>query len=370
MARERTVSQRLPEGIYKRGNKYRVRTTYKGKSLSGTYATLAEARDGKQELINRAKANEQLSSNNRDTTIKDCLMLWRNSVIPVKCTYVKTEQNRVDNIIDKFERFVAYKVVELTASIIVSEFVDIRRKQKGRGNRYISRTTIKEELNIIRRALDYAHGKDIAAFKHHNNPVTVDSLIADIPVTKKKRRILTDLRTGKSIEQDFIKACSEYGDGSLAYFVELAIYTACRRGELVGLRWEHIDFDKRLMTVKNKNTKKIEGNETRLVPLGAKAIDTFNRMGIKKRGKVFTRYTHPDSITGAIRNIRRKKQYKGKFDGICPHSFRHEAVTRELNKGLTASQVQMLSGHSTTQMLDNYSRQIEEMKKSVVDLID
>ena len=370
MARERTVSKRLPEGIYKRGKKYRVRTTYNGKSISGTYASLAEAKQGKQDLITKAKDNEHLTTHNQNATIKDCLLLWRDKVIPVKCTYVKTEQNRVDNIINKFDKFVNNKVAELTSNMVATEFIDIRRKHKGRGNKYISRSTIKEELNIIRRVLDYAHGKGIAVFKNHINPIVVRSLIADIPNTKRKRRILTDLRTGESIEKEFLKACSSYGDGSLAYFVELAIYTACRRGELLSLCWEDIDFDKRLMTVKNKNTKKREEDETRLVPLGAKAMDVFNRIGIKKRSRVFTTYSHPDSITGAIRNLRKKKQYKGMFNGISPHSFRHEAVTRELNKGLTSSQVQMLSGHTTTQMLDNYSRQIEEMKKSVVDLID
>jgi len=145
MARQRTVSRSLPEGIYKRGSKYRVRTTYKGKSLSGTYRSLAEAKQGKQDLINNAKLNEHLTIHNQDTTIKDCLMLWRDTVIPVKCTYIETEQNRVDNIINKFNEFVEIKVVDLTPNMVVTSYIDVRRKQKGRGNKYISRTTIKEE---------------------------------------------------------------------------------------------------------------------------------------------------------------------------------------------------------------------------------
>ena len=208
----------------------------------------------------------------------------------------------------------------------------------------------------------------MCSFGHTGNPVNVDIALIEIPDDKKIRLPFVRNEEGKSLEKEWIEACRDYSDGTYADFVELAIYSACRRGELVDLTWQDIDIENRLMNVKNKDPQsKVLRRD---VPISKTALAVLERIGIKKRGRVFTKYTRASSLTRAAANIRMKKKYNGKFDGISPHTFRHEAVTRELGKNLKPHTVQLLTGHKTTQMLDNYFHELQQAKKDSVDLFD
>jgi len=370
MAKDRLHFRSLPQGIYKQGKKYRVRTTYKGKSLTGTFDKLngaGGAVEGKALLLEKAKRESQLKEGGADFTLKNCLEVYRDKILPLKnANYIKANQSKVNIIISK-EEITSIKVSELTSTHI-DDYVNLRRKDKGKGRKFVSRRTIKEELQIIRRALEYCVSKKMCVFNYAGNPVNVDIALIEIQDDKRVKLPFVRNEDGESIEKEWLEACKEYSDGSFAYFVELAIYTACRRGELVELQWQDIDIENRLMNVKNKDPK---GRIIRRdVPLSKTALNVLERMGIKKRGRVFETYTSASSITRAASNIRKKKKYNGKFDGISPHTFRHEATTRELNKGLQPHQVQLLTGHKTTQMLDNYFHQLQEQKKNSVDLFD
>jgi integrase len=120
------------------------------------------------------------------------------------------------------------------------------------------------------------------------------------------------------------------------------------------------------MKVRNKDRKR-DGNTLRDVPLGKRALDVLERIGIQDEGPVFPVYSKPDSVTRALARVRKDHPDIPEFEFITPHVLRHTAVTRAQQKGLSPAQVQAMSGHKTTQMLDNYTHL---QAQDVVDLID
>ncbi len=61
-----------------------------------------------------------------------------------------------------------------------------------------------------------------------------------------------------------------------ALALELCILTAARSGEILGMRWDEIDFDKKVWTVPAHRMK--AGREHR-VPLSQRATDILARLG-------------------------------------------------------------------------------------------
>jgi len=243
-------------------------------------------------------------------------------------------------------------------------FRDQRRAEtrlvKGK-EKHISRKTIKDEESLMRRVLEYAED-EWAINLPKGNPVDVRRIMKHIPNDAVKKEAISST----DIEEQLLKACAEYGDGhSLKDLVELGLATGCRRGELVTLKWENIYLDERIMQVRNKDRRN-DGNPYRHVPLNKRSMEVLNRIGVMSSGDVFI-YTNADSVTKALSRVREKNKNIPDFEFITPHTLRHTAVTRAQQKGLNPAQVQAMSGHKTTQMLDNYTHLRAE---DVVDLLD
>jgi len=336
--------------ITQRGNVYRVQV---GKRISGKYTVLfSQTVDTYEDAaVIEAKAKRQLKQGDlgcykatSQITLGDLLLRYKNEVVPEITQYPKREYSKIDALMRR--KMAKVKVVRLKSSHF-ADYRDERRQEKGRGRDRISRKTIKEELSLMRRILEYAKSNWEIVLPDDGNPINVEMLLKTIRNDRKKRKPLPRNSKGKSFEfeRKLIKACENYGDGELALFVRLAIETACRRSALIDLRWEKINVEQRFATVRKKG----QEAETYNVPLSRRAIATLKRLGIKKRGKVFS-WTHPDSVNNAIKRACKRAG----LQHTTPHQFRHEGTTRAQAKGLTAAQTKAVTGHSTTQMLDNY----------------
>lgn len=145
--------------------------------------------------------------------------------------------------------------------------------------------------------------------------------------------------------------------------INIALETAMRLGELIQLRWEDIDFNKRI--AKLHDTK---NGDSRQVPLSQKAMSTFQNMPSKAlRGPIFAMTSHAVSVAFR-RSVKRGRQA---YEASCIkredvpnpcflvdlhfHDLRHEAVSRLFEKGLNVMETASVSGHRTLQMLKRYT---------------
>ena len=165
----------------------------------------------------------------------------------------------------------------------------------------------------------------------------------------------------------------------------LMIVTGCRRGEIMGLQWEKVDFensrvkiDKALVSSKSKgiylgNTKT---SDIRYLNLPAETMNLLRRHKREQlrlqiangdrwqhTGFVFTTddgsHMNPDSITGWLHDFSRRHN----LPHINPHAFRHTVASVLLANGTDIVTVSKQLGHASVNTTENfYSHIIEENK--------
>lgn len=126
-------------------------------------------------------------------------------------------------------------------------------------------------------------------------------------------------------------------------FIILAIETAMRRGELLSIRWENINFSKRtayLPLTKN--------GESRTVPLSTRAIETLQALPRSIDGRVL-----PVNFP-ALENSFKRATARAKIDNLRIHDLRHTAATRLSEKLPNLLELSAVTGHKSLSMLKRY----------------
>ncbi len=127
--------------------------------------------------------------------------------------------------------------------------------------------------------------------------------------------------------------------------VQLALATAMRRGELLSLRWEHVDLENRtafLLDTKN--------GESRTVPLSTAAVHVLARL--------------PRHISGAVIPVKfftldaafKRARKRAGLDDVRFHDLRRTAITRMAEKLPNVIELAAVSGHKSLMVLKRYYR--------------
>ena len=213
---------------------------------------------------------------------------------------------------------------------------------------------------------------------------------------KKERRVLTIRET--SIFLEYTKDTFYYD------LYILALETGMRIGELMGLKWSEIDYDKSVLYVRcslcyfRRDGKYVfewhdtkTHNSKRVIPLTKQAVKALKRQWIRRqsillknasevqeeyRDLIFvTKNNRPtqqfivaECIDVAIRRIR--KDYP-EFEGFSPHCFRHTFATRAIERGMQPKILQKLLGHGSLQTtMDLYCHVTEDTLYDAMSLMD
>lgn len=125
--------------------------------------------------------------------------------------------------------------------------------------------------------------------------------------------------------------------------VQFALETAMRRGELLALRWENVDLEKRVALLpETKN------GEARTVPLSSRAAAILEALPRPPDGRVFP-------ITGnALRLVWARATRRARIRNLRFHDLRHEATSRLAGKLPNVIELSAVTGHKTLAMLKRY----------------
>ena len=123
--------------------------------------------------------------------------------------------------------------------------------------------------------------------------------------------------------------------------VILAIETAMRRGEIIGLRHEMIAG--RVITLPDT-----KNGTVRKVPLSTRALAALSEMPHTLDRKVFS-YTEHGCTQMFVKYCQRLDIKDLRF-----HDLRHHALTRMAENGLNVMELKAISGHKCIQMLSRY----------------
>ena len=125
--------------------------------------------------------------------------------------------------------------------------------------------------------------------------------------------------------------------------VVLALETAMRRGELLGLNWQDVNLVNRTATL--HDTKNGEG---RVVPLSTRAVEVLQALPRSIYGCVI-----PMTPFAACAAFDRATD-RAKIDGLRFHDLRHTAITRMAEKLPNVIELASVSGHKSLRMLQRY----------------
>ena len=167
--------------------------------------------------------------------------------------------------------------------------------------------------------------------------------------------------------KDILKSLDKLEEQERA-LMGLFLFTGMRRGEVLGLRWENIDWEKKLVNVEQAvtfcnnqpvvgETKSEAGN--RAIPLDLQ-LETILKPAKKESGFVIGDGEKP--LTE--RTFTRMWQRIGKkidLYGATPHVFRHTYITMAASSGIDVKTLQAIAGHADIKMtMDRYAHKREE----------
>jgi integrase len=209
----------------------------------------------------------------------------------------------------------------------IAKYRDERLQEVGTG-------TVIRELAYFSSIINHARrewGINIA------NPVL---LVRKPPSPQGRNRILT-----YDEERILLEACTPKANRNIYTrpFVILAIETAMRRGEILSLRWEDINYQTRtayLALTKN--------GESRRVPLSMRAVETLLSLPRSIDGRVL-----PINFAALETNFKRARERAG-LEDLRIHDLRHTAATRLSEKLPNLLELSAVTGHKSLAMLKRY----------------
>jgi len=242
-------------------------------------------------------------------------------------------------------------VGEVTKANIL-EFRAELAKRKGRGsNTLLSPKTINSHMTILRMVIDeaadrfgfetpYRNIKPLKLQKSHIEPFSL-----------------------KEVERITSKVRPDYRD----YYI-VRFYTGLRTGEIDGLKWKHVDFEKHEILVRetliNGQTEytKTDGSQ-REIPMLGPVMDALKRQHSATRHKseyVFcNRLGEPLDHNNVTKRVWYPLLRRLGLKKRRPYQTRHTAATLFLASGENPEWVAKTLGHSSTEMLFKvYSRYI------------
>lgn len=266
-----------------------------------------------------------------DLTLKDAFETYKARVSILKKGY-EQEKYRIDQI---SRSFLGSIVVKDITSVNIATYRDQRLLlENPRTKRMLSPSTVRLEMSLLSNFFDIAR---IEWGICGDNPVA--NVRKPKPPPGRDRRLTS--------REDRLILRYAYGHSNALFYsiIVLALETAMRQGEILGLQWEHINVRTRIAHLpETKNGTK------RDVPLSLKAVEALIRLGTKPHGKVFS-YT-----SNGLKSTWRFMRQKLNIEDLHFHDLRHEAVSRLFELGtLDMMEVAAISGHKSLSMLKRYT---------------
>ena len=156
--------------------------------------------------------------------------------------------------------------------------------------------------------------------------------------------------------------------------VVIALYTGLRRGELIGLKWDVIDFEYKMIEVKRsycrilgKVKEETKSKESRRVPINTSLVHHLEKI---KNFTLSTGYVlpfiHPDLYHKEFKRSCRDARVKE----IRFHDLRHTFASNFLMSGGNIYDLQKMLGHSTIQVTELYTHLIPTHLKDKTEILE
>ncbi|CAD6873311.1 site-specific integrase [Methylomonas fluvii] len=319
----------------KRGDyQWRAKVRIKGfPSQSKTFDTKSDAESWAKVVESEMVRGVWVSHSEAEkTTLRELLRRYQDEILPTK----KSQRPVIYQMKAINHHIGDYFLASLTSSKIAS-YRDQRLKE-------VDPQTVRKDLSLIQRVINIAM-KEWGIALPQGNPV--------LQIKMPKQPEGRDRRLQDGEEQ---KISLELSENILMHSVFLfAIETGMRRGEIVSMRWEDVDFN--VCVVKIPQTKT---DVSRKIPLSSKASEILMALPRRIDQRVWS--IKPDSITQAFD----RACVRANIQNLRFHDLRHEATSRFFERGLNIIEVATITGHKDLKMLKRYTHlRAEDLAKKL-----
>lgn len=243
-----------------------------------------------------------------DVTVREAFGRYRTKISILKKGYAQ-EKYRIEQIC---RSFLGDKVTRQVTSVNIATYRDQRLEEiNPRTKRVLATSTVRLEMSLLSNFFDIGR---IEWGICDANPVA--------NVRKPKCPPGRDRRLTAREDRLILRYCHGHTNPDFYSIVVIALETAMRQGEILNMRWEHINLKTRIA-----HLQETKNGTKRDVPLSVKARDALIRIGVKTKGRVFG-YT-----AEGLKSTWRFMLKKLSIQDLHFHDLRHEAISRLFELG-------------------------------------
>jgi len=237
------------------------------------------------------------------------------------------------------DRLKGYYLCRITPSMISQVKEELLKEKTPQGN-FRSQSTANRYIATLSCAFSLAV-KEWGWLKE--NPV---SKISRFKEGKARERFLSKEEIEKLLE-----VCKESKSPHLYPVTLFALSSGARRGEILGLKWQDVDLDRKVATFRNT-----KNGEHRSVPLSDVLAERLWKE--RRLRNVISEYVFPggDGLKPAdIREAWENAVERAGLSEVCFHTLRHTVASHLTMGGASAIEVGAILGHKTLAMVKRYS---------------
>ena len=200
--------------------------------------------------------------------------------------------------------------------------------------------------------------KDLRSLKAILNKAVEWEYIKESPMAKYKM-LKVDKKPPRALtREEIVRLLSAIDDEHFRLFVAFALYSGCRRNEILSLTWDKIDLENRVIYIE-----KTKSHHSRYVPISSSLMAVLERLKhFSQVGKLFPRWS-PNWVTHKFKHYARKAG----LPDIRLHDLRHTFATHLVAEGVPLKVLQELLGHQSLTSTLVYAHAMEETKRVAVE---
>lgn len=212
--------------------------------------------------------------------------------------------------------------------------------------------TVNRELQILRAVMNFAVRQGWLI----RSPFSLGESLISLAAETKRNRVLT-----REEEERLLAACNDRR-AHLKPLLICALDTGARKGELLSLRWHHVDFTRNLIIITATKTESV-----RYVAMTARLRGEFAALRLQSPNDSDT------LVFGLLDGF--KKSFAtacriAKIEGFRFHDARHCFATRLIEAGLSSDQARKLTGHQQGATFDRYHNLTDEAAQQAAQALD